>query len=197
MNAHLRAGSYDPRYNRVPGRIMPYRGTPHTVEKMIELCLGPRGERSLLVRRHAEQIVSNIRPKDYSSEVIAVYYWWTRAGRYTRDPLHVELLKDPQRMVEDAEQGRLVCDCDELAIGIATDCLVLGAKARFVTVGFKAPPPGMPTSRLARASGPFTHVFAQAQDPRTKTWWTLDPVAGRRVARMQNRVKQVRIYPIG
>ena len=197
--AHLRARTYDPRYNRVPGRVMPYRGTPYTVEKMIELCLGPRGEKSILVRRHAEQIVSTIRPKDYSSEVIAIYYWWTRSGRYTRDPVHVELLKDPQRLVEDADAGRLVCDCDELATGIATDCLVIGAKARFVTVGFKPGkrPRGLPTSRLSQATGPFTHVFAQAQDPRTKIWWTLDPVAGRRVARMQNRVTQVRIYPIG
>lgn len=198
--AHLRASTYDPAYNRVPGAVLPYQGTPHTVAKMIELCLGPRGEKSLLVRRHAEQVIGNVRPKDYSSEVIAIYHWWTRAGRYTRDPVHVELLKDPQRMVEDADQGRLVCDCDELALAIASDCLVIGARARFLTVSFKPGrrPRWLPHSRLiGDGGGPYTHVFAQAQDPRTKIWWTLDPVAGRRVARMQNRVQQVRIYPIG
>lgn len=198
MKAHLRAQTYDPAYNRVPARVMEYRGTPHTVAKMIELCLGRRGEKSVKVRRHAEQIVANLRPKDYASEVMAIYYWWARAGRYTRDPVHVELLKDPLRMVEDADAGRLVCDCDELATGIATDCLVIGSKARFVTVGFKnrAHPDWLPRSRMS-VVGPFTHVFAQAQDPRTKIWWTLDPVAGRRVDRMQQRIKQVRIYPIG
>ncbi|HEY5657928.1 MAG TPA: hypothetical protein VIY27_09080 [Myxococcota bacterium] len=198
MTAHLRAQTYDPAYNRVPGAVLEYRGTPHTVAKMIELCLGPRGEKSIMVRRHAEQIVANLRPKDYASECMAIYYWWMRAGRYTRDPVHVELLKDPQRMVEDADAGRLVCDCDELATGIATDCLVVGSKARFVTVSFKnrQHPSWLPGSRAAR-EGPYTHVFAQAQDPRTGIWWTLDPVAGRRVERMQQRVKQMRIYPIG
>ncbi len=198
MTAHLRANTYDPRYNQVPGQVLEYRGTPDTVAKMVELSLGKRGEQSILVRRHAEQIVGNLRPKDYASEVMAIYYWWTRSGRYTRDPLHVELLKDPQRMVEDADAGRLVCDCDELATGIATDCMVIGAKARFVTVAFKPRqhPPWLPRSRVGRA-GPFTHVFAQAQDPRTQIWWTLDPVAGRRAERMHQRVRQMRIYPIG
>jgi len=167
---------------------MAYRGTPYTVQKMIEQALGPRGERSIRVRRHAEQIVNNIRPKDYSSELCAVYHWWCRAGRYTRDPLHVEYLKDPERLVSDAEEGRLVCDCDELALGIATDCMILGSPAQFVTVGFRPRVPGGPEI--------YTHVFARAQDPRTGVWWVLDPVAGRRVDRMLGRVRQFKIYPV-
>jgi hypothetical protein len=198
VTASLRATQYDPRYNRVPGTVGEYRGTPHTVAKMIELALGKRGEQSIYVRRHAEQIVANVRPKDYASEIIAIGYWWVRAGRYTRDPLHVEMLKDPARMVEDADAGRLVIDCDEFALGIASDCMVVGSKARFVTVAFKprAHPEWLPRSRLAR-EGPYTHVFAQAEDPRTGIWWTLDPVAGRRTERMQSRIRQMRIYPIG
>ena len=184
----LRADTYAPSYNTVPGQVLPYRGTPRTVGKMIELALGLRGERSIIVRRHAEQLVNLIRPKDYSSEIIAIYQWWCRAPRYTRDPVHVELLKDPELMVTDAAAGRLVADCDEQGLGIATDCLCIGAQAQFVTVGFRPRVPEGPEAH--------THVLCRAQDPRTRIWWVLDPVAGRRTSRMLSRVRQARIYPI-
>lgn len=183
----LRASQYSPIYNQAVGSVEPYRGTDHTVRKMIELARGNRGERSILVRRHAEQIISHIRPKDYASEVIAIGKWWGNNGRYTRDPVHVELIKDPQRMIEDAAQGRLVCDCDEMALGIGTCCLVVGSPIQFVTVGFRPPRP------FAKE---HTHVFVRAQDPRTKIWWVLDPVAGRRTAPMLGRVTQYSVFPV-
>jgi hypothetical protein len=155
---------------------------------MIELARGPRGEKSILVRRHAEQIIQNIRPKDYASEIIAICKWWGNNGRYTRDPVHVELIKDTERMVADAAQGRLVCDCDEFALGIGTCCLVVGAPIQFVTVGFQPQRFGEPKVH--------THVFVRAQDPRTKIWWVLDPVAGRRTAPMLGRVKQHTVFPV-
>lgn len=182
----LRAATYDSKFRNVPWAEEVYRGTPYTVERMVQLAIGPRGERSMRVRRHAEMLISQLRPKDYASEVMAVYYWWARAGRYTRDPLHVELLKDPERLIDDAEAGRLVCDCDDFSVGIATSCLVLGSKAQYVTVGFKP----------KFVSDQHTHVFARAQDPRTGIWWVLDPVAGRRTKEMLSRVKQYRIYDV-
>ena len=176
-------------YLNVPSKRLQYLGTPQTVATMSALALGPRGEQSTLVRRHAERIVGSLRPKDYASELMAIFYWWCRAGRYTRDPVHVELLKDPERLVTDGERGHLVCDCDEFALGIATDCLVVGAPAQFVTVGFRPRMPGAPEI--------YTHVFARAQDPRTGIWWVLDPVAGVKAGSMLKRVQQYRIYPIG
>lgn len=118
----LRAHDYLQAYNRAPGTTEQYRGTDHTVATMIRLAKGsvdPRqmvrqslhSERSIPVRRHTEQIVGNIRPKDYSSEIIAICRWWGNAGRYTRDPLHVEMLRDPERLIADAHAGRLACDC--------------------------------------------------------------------------------------
>jgi len=184
----LRASSYSPTYNNVVGSVEPYRGTDHTVRKMIELARGPRGERSILVRRHAEQIIQNIRPKDYASEVVAVGKWVGNNGRYTRDPVHVELIKDPEQMISDAMQGRLVIDCDEAGLLIGTLCLVLGSPVQFVTVGFKPRRMGEPKIH--------THVFVRAQDPRTGTWWVLDPVAGRRTTPMLGRVKQHSIFPV-
>lgn len=184
----LRASAYSPVYNQAVGTVEPYRGTDHTVQRMIELARGPRGERSIAVRRHAEQIVQNIRPKDYASEIVAVGKWWGNSGRYTRDPVHVELIKDPERMISDAHQGRLVLDCDEFALGAGTDCLCLGAEIQFVTVGFRP--------RQWGQMKQHTHVFVRAQDPRTKIWWILDPVAGRRTADMLRRVKDFTIFPV-
>lgn len=155
---------------------------------MIELARGPRGERSILVRRHAEQIIQNIRPKDYASEIAACSKWVGNNGRYTRDPVHVELIKDPERMIQDAMQGRLVIDCDEAALLIGTLCLCLGSQIQFVTVGFRP-------RRLGEAKI-HTHVFVRAQDPRSSIWWVLDPVAGRKTAPMLGRVKQYTIFPV-
>lgn len=195
----LRAHQYLTPYNHAPGTTEPYRGTDHTVATMIRLAKGsvdPRslvqkslvGERSIPVRRHTEQIISNIRPKDYSSEIIAICRWWGNAGRYTRDPLHVEMLRDPDRLITDALNGRLSCDCDEFALAIATCCLTIGARAQFVTVGFSTRRPGQPKIH--------THVFCRAQDPRTKTWWVLDPVAGRRTGQMLKRIKQYTVFEV-
>jgi hypothetical protein len=195
----LRAHDYLAPYNDAPGSTEEYRGTDHTVATMIRLAKGavdPRtlvqkslaAERSIPVRRHTEQIVSNVRPKDYSSEVIAIGRWWGNAGRYTRDPLHVEMLRDVPRLINDALAARLACDCDEFALAIGACCLAIGARVQFVTVGFSPRYPGQPKAH--------THVFCRAQDPRTKVWWVLDPVAGRRVGQMLKRVKQYTIFEV-
>jgi hypothetical protein len=180
--------TYDPRYNEAVGTVQPYRGTPHTVATMAELARGPRGEKSIRVRRHVEQIVGGLRAKDYSSEIIGINYWWAQNGRYTRDPLHVEMLRDPERLVEDAQRGKLALDCDEYAIAIGCSCLCIGAEIEFVTVAFKPVVDGRPP--------PHTHVFVRAKDPRTGIWWVLDPVAGRKTDDMLKRVKHYRIYKV-
>lgn len=184
----LRNAHYSQQYNQAVGTVEPYRGTDHTVQRMVELARGDRGERSIKVRRHTEQIIGNLRPKDYTSEIIAICKWWGNAGRYTRDPVHVEMLRDPERLVDDAMAGKLACDCDEFALAIGTSCLTIGAPVRFVTVGFS---PRLPGQRKVH-----THVFATAQDPRTKQWWVLDPVAGRRTQPMLERVKQYSIFEV-
>lgn len=184
----LRVSQYLPQYNQATGTVEPYRGTDHTVARMIQLAKGPRGERSIKVRRHTEQIVGHIRPKDYCSEAVAICKWWGNAGRYTRDPLHVEMLRDPEQMVDDAMQGKLAVDCDEFATAIGTGCLCIGSRIQFVTAGFRPRRPGQPKVH--------THVFVRAQDPRTKVWWVLDPVAGRRTASMLKRIKQYTIFEV-
>jgi len=195
----LRAAAYAPIFNAADGTTGPYRGTDHTVAVMIQLAKGmvdPRamvhgalqGERSIKFRRHTEQIVNNLRPKDYTSEIIAISRWWGNAGRYTRDPLHIEFIRSPDRLLDDALAGRANLDCDDVALAIATSCMTIGARAQFVTVGFQPQRPGQPKVH--------THVFTRAQDPKSKIWWVLDPVAGRKTGDMLRRVKQHTIFNV-
>ena len=140
----LRSVRYQPAYNRAVGTVEPYRGTDHTVATMVRLLksngtvvnVDPLamvskaldGEQSFLVRRHTEQIIGNVRPKDYSSEIVAILKWWTNAIRYTRDPVHVEMLRTPDRLVLDANSGKLCADC------FPEGMLMLAEGHRFVPV---------------------------------------------------------------
>jgi hypothetical protein len=42
----------------------------------------------------------------------------------------------------------------------------------------------------------YSHVFAQAKEPRANEWITLDPVAADKTEQMMNRVKAVKFWPV-
>lgn len=165
-----------------PTRISGFKGPPDTLANMVAAAQGPRGERSMLVRSMLEQIVGRLWPKEYCGEILAVNNWVSEKVIYLNDPLHVELLKDPQRLCEEIQaRGHARGDCDDIAVLIATLCLQLGRKARFVVAGFGE-------------QGAYSHVFAQVQEPRTETWITCDPVAGTGVRNMLKRISTYQIW---
>lgn len=188
--------------------MVEYTGTPQTVAEMFRVADGLRGQKSFKLRSSVENVIRHVRPKDYWSEVLAVYYWACGPQfRYTRDPARVEQIKDPVRMTEEIERfGSTLVDCDEFATFLRAALGTIGCETRIVTVGFR--PVGgatanprlfddpifrLMTSPHPRLPGPFTHVFAQAEKP-NRSWVTVDPVAGPRTDRMHKRVKQYRIY---
>ena len=143
---------------------------------MVRAVQGPRGEQSLLVRQATENVIRQVQPKDYLGEILAIRYWVTEKVRYTSDPLHVEMIRDPQTMVEDIiTHGTVTADCDEIALLIACMCLQIGRVAEFVVVGFGE-------------AGQYSHVFARAQEPRSGMNVVLDPVAGTDERGMLDRV---------
>jgi transglutaminase-like putative cysteine protease len=151
---------------------------------MVELALGDRGERSMLVRSMKDHIVRKIQPKDYLGEIIAVRNFVAEKVRYSNDALGVEQVQDPQRMCEEiVRHGNAVGDCDDSATLIATLCRQLGRECEYVVVGF-----GMP--------GQFSHVFPRVREPKTRKWIVCDPVAGTGEAGMLKKVttwKSVRV----
>jgi hypothetical protein len=162
-----------------------FRGTPQTIKLMKEYAIGNEGERSFMVRQAAEAIVRHISPKDYLSEILALYGWVrSPALRYTNDALHVEQVKSPQRiLMEVATMGASLVDCDDLATLVAAMALTLGRRPQFVIVGFGAP-------------GVYTHVFVRILEPRSKEWIIVDPVAGSRDAEMARRAKHYDIIEV-
>jgi len=162
-----------------------FRGTDDTLRYMREFALGPEGERHYLVRQFAEDIVRDIAPKDYLSEILALRYWATSPRiRYTNDARHVEQVKTPVRtLTEIQKQGFALLDCDDIATVIAALGMAFGREASFVVVGFGAP-------------GAYTHVFARLKEPKSGAWIVCDPVAGPNEADMLRRVKTYKIVSV-
>lgn len=167
-----------------PMRLGPFRGPQTTIDTMRELCLGDRGERSILVRGATEYAIRGLQPKDYLSEILAVRNFVAEHVRYANDPTAVELVKDPQRVIEEIQKnGVAVEDCDGYALLNATMFRQLGRTAQWVTVGFGKP-------------NHFSHVFTRVLEPKSNKWIVTDQVAGTREATMLARVTTWRAWPI-
>jgi hypothetical protein len=163
--------SYNP-----PHTLAGFSGHPDTLAAMVDVAQGPRGEQSMMVRSMMEEIVRWVQPKDYLGEILAVRYWVTDRVRYANDPMHVELVKDPQRLIEEVvARGLAVGDCDDLATLIGTMCLQLGRDCEYVVVGFGG-------------AGSYSHVFVRVKEPRSGEWIVCDPVAGTDERGMLERV---------
>ena len=165
-----------------PHQITGFRGPPDTLRKMVEMVQGRRGEQSMLVRGKTEQVIGKLWPKDYAGEIVAINNWVSEKVFYVNDPLHVELVKDPQRLVEEINaNGFARGDCDDIASLIATMGLQVGRESQFVVVGFGE-------------RGAYSHVFTRILEPRTGVWIVCDPVAGSNVASMLSRVMTYQIW---
>jgi len=161
-----------------------FTGSPDTLNLMREQSWGAHGEHSLVVRAVTEEVVRDIWPKDYLAEILAVRNFVTQRLRYVNDPLHIEAVKTPERLVREIrEYGVAAADCDEIAELIATMALQLGREAEFVVVGFGAP-------------GDYSHVFARVKEPKTGQWIIADPVAGSDERTMAERVTTYEIWSL-
>lgn len=172
----------DPRHPLLPPASAPpftvgrFFGPQTTIDKMRELCLGARGERSILLYQLTEHVVRGLQDKDYLSEILAIRNFVAEKVRYKNDPVAMETVSDPQRLAEQILQyGRATADCDDVALLVATMARQIGREAEFVTVGFGAP-------------NNFSHVFSRVKEPKSKRWIVLDTVAGSREATMLARV---------
>lgn len=81
-----------------------------------------------------------------------------------------------------------VSNCDDWTALELAGLLLMGADCRAVIVAFQ--------HMFYKGERQYSHVFAQAKEPRTGKWITLDPVAGPNTAEMLQRVVAARAYPI-
>jgi len=101
----------------------------------------------------AQNLVRNVREKDYGGEVRELYDFVKRSIRYLRDVNGVETVSTPPRVLQQG-QG----DCDDKSTLLATLLESIGHPARFVALGFKG--------------GEFSHVIVETR--LGSTWVPLD-----------------------
>ena len=167
-----------------PVTLSGFDGAPDTLRAMIEAVQGPRGEQSMFVRAFLDEIIAGVQPKDYAGEIVAVRNWVAENVRYTNDPIHVELVKSPQTLIEEwQERGIAIGDCDDIATLIGCFHCLLGREAQLMPVGFGPP-------------GHFSHVFERCKEPRTGAWIICDPVAGTREREMASRITTYEIWSL-
>lgn len=166
---------------------LPYRGAPQTVGVIVGSALD--SQRHYQVRQLAESIASSLPSKDYLSEALAIYYFVLANTRYMRDPRTVELVRAPFVTTRTLVAGQVPSlDCDDMAALICALVLSTGGQCRVVTVAFR--------HMFHKGARQYSHVFAQAREPNTGRWITLDPVAADRTKSMLRRVKAAKVWPV-
>ncbi len=170
--------------------VRPFRGPEDTLRLMAKNALGEHGEESMLVRRFTEWVIRDVWPKDYLGEIIAIRNAFVQLSpmrpgvpliRYTNDPRHVEMVKTPQRLVEEILQhGTTLADCDDSACFAGTMCMSLGREIEFVALGF--------------APGSLSHVGVRVKEPKSSTWIWLDGVAGPREKEAAGRAQELLVW---
>lgn len=171
------------------GRVLKlsYRGAPQTVSVMRHAVLSSQDD--LAVRALCEEICAGIDSKDYLSEYLAIYHTVLGRCRYMRDPRTVELVRSPSIVAREIMAGKTPSlDCDDEASLIGACVLAVGGIARIVTVAFR--------DMFYEGRRQYSHVFAEAFEPKTKQWVTLDPVAAEKTKKMLRDVRAAKVWTI-
>lgn len=148
-----------------------------------------KSQNDYAVRRLAEAVCAGLPSKAYADEYLALYYFVLSRVRYMRDPRTVELVRDPAFMAKALWAGQTPsADCDDMSALLCALCLSAGGECRLVTVAFR--------DMFHQGQRQFSHVFAQAREPQTGVWITLDPVAADRTRSMLRRVRAAKTWPV-
>lgn len=177
-----------------------FRGAGHTVRHIKRVALEVQSWYPL--RLLAEDIIGRLQSKDYTSEILAIYYWVLANTRYANDPRTIELVRSPQELLARLQKNVVALrgvfagkfgwvpslDCDDLSALFTALFLSIGREVRIVTVAFR--------DAFVRGKRQYQHVYVQVREPRTLQWIVLDPVAAEGTSDMLKRVKAVKIWPV-
>ncbi len=159
--------------SQTPHKVIPNANMGQTVRVMKQLA--NQGKKNLEVRRLVEEICQGIAQGDYTSEVLAIYYWYCQNIRYLRDPDGVEMVKTADQIIKTR-----AADCDEATVLLAAMCMAAGNPCDLVVVGFRP--------------GSLSHVYCAVRTPYGRM--ILDPVANRVTDEMLGDIKAAKVEPI-
>ena len=109
----------------------------------------------------AQNIVSGCNGKDTYCQALNILDWIKTKTMFVRDPVGVELIHTPRKMIERISRGeRIQIDCDDFSILSASLGKAVGLPAKFVILGF------------LENNAPFTHVYTILKAGRK--WFPLD-----------------------
>jgi transglutaminase-like putative cysteine protease len=166
----------------------PYVDTYDTVSRMEALVAGPRGVQSMRLRMTVEDIVRFVEPKDRLSQAKAIYDWFMANWSYLNEADEVELVKDPERILEEiAGKGRALGDCDDAATFLAAAFRTIGIPARFARATFTRSGAAALQEGLRGDADPHSHVFVVIRDQHKRDV-SVDPVAGGHTREMLGRI---------
>lgn len=138
-------------------------------------------------RRLAETVCMGLPSKAFVDEYLALYRFVLSRCRYMRDPRTVELVRAPPIVARALFRGETPSmDCDDMAALLGAMVLAVGGRCRFATVAFR--------TITYQGELQYTHVFCQAQEPSSRAWITLDPVAADKTRSMMRKIKHAKFW---
>lgn len=171
-------------------RQQQYVDTYDTVRNMEALAMGPRGAQSLRLRMTVEDIVRHVAQKDRLSQAAAVYDWFLARWTYLNDPDEVELVKDPERILEEiAGKGRALGDCDDASTFLVAALRTIAIPARFARATFTRAGAAAIRQGVRGDEDPHSHVFVVIRDQHGRDV-VVDPVAADHTREMLGRVTE-------
>lgn len=167
--------------------MAPFKGAAQTVELIRKYALEAQYDPS--VRYFVEEIVGEISPKDYLSEIVAIYFFTLSRIRYMNDPRTIELVRRPQIVLQEIREGKTPClDCDDITTLLIAMYLACGRECRVATVAFR--------NLFVGKERQYSHVFTQVREPKTSKWIVVDPVAAEDTNQMMKKVVATKIWHI-
>lgn len=104
---------------------------------------------------HVGRVVSRLLPALMSNQAVPVivFGWLKKYCRFKRDPWGKELLRHPDQLITEIEQGgQALCDCDDVAMLAASLCLACATRPVLIVMG-------------RDPTGGFEHVYAGVAVP--------------------------------
>jgi hypothetical protein len=143
-------------------------GTEQTIQAMRKIVSSTlasmrkgvtKGKRVFEIRRIIGEIIAPCSPKDYYCYCKSLYEYCRDQIKYTFDPVGVELVESPERILLESK----IADCDSIVTVLATMYEAIGFPSRFVTVKADKLRPN-----------DYSHVYLEVNIP-GRGWVAADP----------------------